>query len=78
VIFTQWPWQHWARRRGGEAALILDDQTLTWRQLCRKVDALASGLRQQGVNEGACVALRGRNGAGMAGANAVRRTGITG
>lgn len=61
MIFTQWPWLHWARRRGDEAALILDDQTLTWRQLCQQVDALAAGLRQQGVNEGACVALRGRN-----------------
>ena len=61
MIFTQWPWQHWAQQRGEAIALALNDQTLSWRQLCQQVNALAAGLAQQGVSEGAGVALRGRN-----------------
>jgi len=61
VIFTQWPWQHWAQQRGDATALTLNDRALSWRQLCQQVDALAAGLAQQGVSEGAGVALRGRN-----------------
>jgi len=65
VIFAQFPWQHWAQRRGDATALTLNDQPLSWRQLCQQVDALAAGLAQQGVSEGAGVALRGRNGSQM-------------
>ncbi|WP_312972425.1 o-succinylbenzoate--CoA ligase [Atlantibacter sp.] len=65
MIFAQFPWQHWAQRRGDATALTLNDQPLSWRQLCQQVDALAAGLAQQGVSEGAGVALRGRNGSQM-------------
>nr|WP_238406714.1 o-succinylbenzoate--CoA ligase [Atlantibacter hermannii] len=65
VIFAHFPWQHWAQRRGDATALTLNDQPLSWRQLCQQVDALAAGLAQQGVSEGAGVALRGRNGPQM-------------
>lgn len=65
MIFAQFPWQHWAQRRGDATALTLNDQPLSWRQLCQQVDALAAGLAQQGVSEGAGVALRGRNGPQM-------------
>lgn len=61
MIFTQWPWQYWAQQRGEATALTLNERTLTWRQLCRQVDALSAGLAQQGVREGVGVALRGRN-----------------
>ncbi|MBL7636670.1 o-succinylbenzoate--CoA ligase [Atlantibacter hermannii] len=65
MIFAHFPWQHWAQRRGDATALTLNDQPLSWRQLCQQVDALAAGLAQQGVSEGAGVALRGRNGPQM-------------
>lgn len=63
VIFSTWPWRHWAQCRGDATALIVDDKTLTWRQLCERVDALAAGFTQQGVREGSGVAIRGRNSA---------------
>lgn len=65
MTFAQYPWQHWAQRRGDATALTLNDQTLSWRQLCQQVDALTAGLAQQGVNDGAGVVLRGRNGPQM-------------
>lgn len=61
VIFTHWPWRHWAQQRGDAVALQLADQAISWRQLSKQVDALAAGLAQQGVSEGTGVALRGRN-----------------
>lgn len=65
MIFTQWPWQHWAQRRTDAVALHFADRTVTWHQLSEQVNALAAGLGQQGVREGVGVALRGRNSAQM-------------
>ncbi|WP_435927224.1 o-succinylbenzoate--CoA ligase [Dryocola sp. BD613] len=61
--FVTWPWQHWATCRGASPALKLTDETLDWQTLCRRVDALAGGFRQQGVREGQGVALRTKNSA---------------
>ncbi|WP_312739181.1 o-succinylbenzoate--CoA ligase [Cedecea neteri] len=62
MIFTDWPWRHWANVRGTSVALRLDDEFLTWQTLCQRVDALAGGFRQQGVKEGDGVALKAKNG----------------
>ncbi|MBR7326116.1 AMP-binding protein, partial [Klebsiella pneumoniae] len=39
----------------------LNDQPLTWRDLCARVDALAAGFAAQGVTEGHGVALQAFN-----------------
>ncbi|RPH30471.1 o-succinylbenzoate--CoA ligase [Buttiauxella warmboldiae] len=61
MIFQDFPWQHWAQIRGGEAALTAGNERLNWRELCQRVDALAGGFRQQGVFEGQGVVLRAKN-----------------
>jgi len=61
MSFTTWPWQHWAKQRGDETALILTGQRLSWGQLAEQVDALAGGFYQQGVREGDGVGLTGKN-----------------
>ncbi|WP_242628572.1 hypothetical protein, partial [Klebsiella variicola] len=43
MTFRDWPWRHWRQRRGEAQALRLNDQPLTWRDLCARVDALAAG-----------------------------------
>ena len=57
-MFSDWPWRHWRQLRGESQALRLNDQALTWRELCARIDALASGFAAQGVMEGQGVALR--------------------
>lgn len=61
MMFIDWPWRHWRSVRGEQAAIRLDQQTLSWRELCARVDALASGFARQGVKEGDGVMLRARN-----------------
>ncbi|MEZ2576200.1 MULTISPECIES: o-succinylbenzoate--CoA ligase [Buttiauxella] len=61
MIFEDFPWQHWAQKRGSEAALTLGNETLNWCELGQRVDALAGGFHQQGVQEGQGVALRSKN-----------------
>lgn len=51
-MFSDWPWRHWRQLRGESQALRLNDQALTWRELCARIDALASGFAAQGVMEG--------------------------
>lgn len=58
MTFRDWPWRHWRQRRGEAQALRLNDQPLTWRDLCARVDALAAGFAAQGVTEGHGVALQ--------------------
>lgn len=60
-MFSDWPWRHWRQLRGESQALRLNDQALTWRELCARIDALASGFAAQGVMEGQGVALRAYN-----------------
>ncbi|HDS9358737.1 TPA: o-succinylbenzoate--CoA ligase [Enterobacter chengduensis] len=59
--FTDWPWRHWRARYAEKPALRLGDETLTWRQLCDKIDGLACGFHQQGVREGDGVMLLAHN-----------------
>ncbi|MGB7801108.1 o-succinylbenzoate--CoA ligase [Buttiauxella sp.] len=61
MTFLDFPWQHWAQLRGSDAALTLGNETLNWRELCQRVDALADGFQQQGVRDGQGVALRAKN-----------------
>ena len=61
MTFNTWPWHYWREVRGDEPAIRLQDETLSWRDLCARVDALAAGFARQGVSEGDGVMLRGRN-----------------
>ncbi|WP_029696899.1 AMP-binding protein, partial [Franconibacter pulveris] len=61
MSFTTWPWRHWRAERGEAIALCTAREHFTWRQLCERVDALAAGFHQQGVREGAGVALCAKN-----------------
>ena len=61
MTFNTWPWHNWREVRGDEPAIRLQDETLSWRDLCVRVDALAAGFARQGVSEGDGVMLRGRN-----------------
>ena len=63
MTFTDWPWRYWRDCRGETVALRASQETLSWRALCSRVDALAAGFHQQGVKEGEAVALCARNGA---------------
>ncbi|MDU7255162.1 MAG: AMP-binding protein, partial [Escherichia coli] len=61
MIFSDWPWRHWRQVRGEAIALRLNDEQLNWRELCARVDELASGFAAQGVVEGSGVMLRAWN-----------------
>ncbi|WBU50791.1 o-succinylbenzoate--CoA ligase [Kosakonia pseudosacchari] len=61
MIFPDWPWRHWCGIRGEKAAIRLEQQSLNWRELCARIDRLASGFARQGVQEGDGVMLRARN-----------------
>lgn len=63
MIFSDWPWREWRKRRGQAPAVRLHDEQLNWRELCARVDALASGFARQGLSEGDGVMLRSRNSA---------------
>lgn len=79
MIFSDWPWRHWRQVRGEAIALRLNDEQLNWRELCARVDELASGFAVQGVVEGSGVMLRAwicRNAARLAGVTAMRGAGV--
>lgn len=61
MIFPDWPWRHWRQVRGEAPALRLNDEVLSWRALCTRIDALAGGFAAQGVTEGSGVMLRAWN-----------------
>ncbi|MEQ4451364.1 o-succinylbenzoate--CoA ligase [Kosakonia sp. YIM B13605] len=61
MIFPDWPWRHWRKVRGEQAAIRLEQQSLNWRELCMRIDRLASGFARQGVQSGDGVMLRARN-----------------
>lgn len=56
-----WPWRHWRQVRANAPALRLNDEVLSWSELCSRVDHLACGFAAQGVEEGDGVLLRARN-----------------
>lgn len=61
MTFTDWPWRAWRSRQADKPALRLNREILTWRQLCQRVDALATGFHRQGVEEGDGVMLMAQN-----------------
>ena len=61
MSFTDWPWRHWRTRRADKPALRLDDVTLSWTQLGKRIDRLAAGFQSQGVADGDGVMLLAHN-----------------
>lgn len=61
MTFSDWPWRHWCVRKAEQQALRLNGECLTWRDLCQRIDALASGFVLQGVREGDGVMLQAHN-----------------
>lgn len=61
VQFSDWPWRHWRQVRAKALALRLNDEVLSWSDLCTRVDHLACGFAAQGVEEGDGVLLRAWN-----------------
>lgn len=61
MTFPDWPWRHWRQVRGDAPALRLNDEVVSWRELCVRTDALAAGFAAQGVEEGDGVLLRAWN-----------------
>ena len=61
VQFSDWPWRHWRQVRAKAPALRLNDEVLSWSDLCTRVDHLACGFAAQGVEEGDGVLLRAWN-----------------
>ena len=61
MMFTDWPWRHWRAQRADKPALRLNDDALSWQQLCERVDRLATGFHRQGLSEGAGVMLLAHN-----------------
>ncbi|MTH46437.1 o-succinylbenzoate--CoA ligase [Intestinirhabdus alba] len=59
--FSDWPWRHWRQARGDAPAVRFNDEVLSWRELCARVDRLAGGFAWQGVTEGSGVMLRAWN-----------------
>ena len=61
MSFTDWPWRHWCALFADKPVLRLNDEVLSWQQLCARIDSLAAGFHQQGVEEGCGVLLQAHN-----------------
>ncbi|HBC0586276.1 TPA: o-succinylbenzoate--CoA ligase [Enterobacter cloacae] len=61
MSFSDWPWWHWREQRADTPALRLNDEVLSWQQLCTRIDNLAAGFHQQGVEAGDGVLLLAHN-----------------
>ena len=61
MSFTDWPWRHWRAQFADKPALKLNDEVLSWQQLCARVDRLAAEFHLQGVEEGDGVLLLAHN-----------------
>ena len=61
MSFTDWPWRHWRAQFADKPALRLNDEVLSWQQLCARIDSLAAGFHRQGVEEGCGVLLQAHN-----------------
>ena len=44
MSFSDWPWRHWREQRADTPALRLNDEVLSWQQLCTRIDNLAAGF----------------------------------
>jgi len=65
-----------AARHPRRLAIVDDDGTLTWRELDRRTDRLASELRARGLREGHAAGVLARNGRGLVeGAVAIAKVG---
>ena len=51
------PIRYWSRRMGDRAVFVMDDRTVTWRELDERTSRLAQGLMSLGVRKGDRVAL---------------------
>lgn len=61
VHFKDWPWQHWANLRPNSIALVTESQSINWESLNQQVADLSCYFVMQGVEQGQCVVLRGKN-----------------
>lgn len=61
MSFTDWPWKHWCTLHPDKPAVRLNQEILSWRQLCQRVDALANGFHRQNIQEGDGVMLMAQN-----------------
>ncbi|EMB9642135.1 o-succinylbenzoate--CoA ligase [Enterobacter cloacae] len=61
MSFSDLPWRHWREQRADTPALRLNDEVLSWQQLCTRIDNLAAGFHQQGVEAGDGVLLLAHN-----------------
>ena len=61
MSFSDWPWRHWREQRADKPALRLNDEVLSWQQLCTRIDNLAAGFHQQGVEADDGVLLLAHN-----------------
>ncbi|MDX7987251.1 o-succinylbenzoate--CoA ligase [Xenorhabdus sp. 12] len=61
IEFMEWPWQHWAATHPNKLAIQLDDESLTWQQITRRINVIAASFQQQGLSEGNGMLLRGKN-----------------
>ncbi|UDF99609.1 o-succinylbenzoate--CoA ligase [Enterobacter cloacae] len=61
MSFSDWPWRHWREQRADKPALRLNDEVLSWQQLCTRIDNLAAGFHQQGMEAGDGVLLLAHN-----------------
>ncbi|HFF9681769.1 o-succinylbenzoate--CoA ligase [Enterobacter cloacae] len=61
MSFSDWPWRHWREQRADTPALRLNDEVLSWQQLYTRIDNLAAGFHQQGVEAGDGVLLLAHN-----------------
>ncbi|WP_317178778.1 o-succinylbenzoate--CoA ligase [Lelliottia amnigena] len=61
MSFTDWPWKHWCTLHPDKPAVRLNQEILSWRQLCQRADALANGFHRQNIQEGDGVMLMAQN-----------------
>ena len=46
MSFTDWSWRHWRAQFADKPALRLNDEVLSWQQLCVRIDRLAAGFHR--------------------------------
>ena len=59
--FKDWLWQHWANLRPNAIALVTESQSMTWESVSQQVTDLKTYFLMQGVTQGQCIVLRGKN-----------------
>ncbi|HHE6470267.1 TPA: o-succinylbenzoate--CoA ligase [Providencia rettgeri] len=59
--FKDWPWQHWANLHPNAIALVTESQSMAWESVSQQVTDLRTYFSMQGVAQGQCIVLRGKN-----------------